>query len=89
MGYCNRYRIICKHCCFILYKVLNLNENIYDLNKLQNGQDIILTSEHMNYLIYKFNNMISNSMNNMDNMNNMNIVDNVLLSKYKNIKQQQ
>ena len=43
----------------------------------------------MNYLIYKFNNMISNSMNNMDNMNNMNIVDNVLLSKYKNIKQQQ
>ena len=74
---CYYYKIICKHSCFILCKVLKGNENIF--NPLKKRDDIIMSDDYMNSLFKEFSKI-------KDRLQNTSIAKKELMDKYKNHK---
>lgn len=69
-SYAKKYNVICKHCCFVLFKVLkvcnNTNDQFYKTYKFTNN-DMVNISKTFDTITY----------------NNIDIVDNKLLERYK------
>jgi hypothetical protein len=84
MSGCARYGVICKHCCFVLYKVLRLLDDIFQ--PLKHDMNLTLTETHINYLKHRFTIMVMGIQ--LNDLRGDILVDKSMLSKYKNMKMQ-
>ena len=79
---CAKYQVICKHCCFVLFKVLRLLDDIFQC--LKQNRKIILMEQHVNYLKHRFATLVMS-----DQLNSHigdKLVDQTMLSKYQDMK---
>lgn len=81
---CAKYQVICKHCCFVLFKVLRLLDDIFQC--LKRNEKIILMNQHVNYLKHHFATLVMSSQ--LNSLRGDTLVDQTMLSKYQNMKSQ-
>jgi hypothetical protein len=79
---CVKYQVICKHCCFVLFKVLRLLDDIFQC--LKRDGKIILMDQHINYLKHRFATLVMSAQ--LNSLRGDVLVDQTMLSKYLEMK---
>jgi hypothetical protein len=79
---CVKHQVICKHCCFVLFKVLHLLDDIFE--PIKYDKQIVLMEHQINYLKQRFSTIIMSIQ--LNNLRNDTLIDETMLNKYQHLK---
>jgi hypothetical protein len=85
-SWAKEYDCVCKHCCFILFRVLDIYKHYENNNQLNFFKDLEFDDDEYNFIESKMLELISKFNPNEINSNKNNIINIELIQKYNKIK---